>query len=286
MISLDENQLKLLNATVIAASVTAIVTFVSKVFELIILWRNKKKEIEFEEELEIKKEIRNYATKIIVSANEIAVGINSFFDLIDKTVAMSSGKKNLTKDEKSTKKELDLRREEKIAQININSTKIIEYLSQFQLYFSDLSDEHETVKKANELQELTVDFKKAIFNIQEDFSIEKFNGEKDQLKCLTIKLGTLIDSFSKETRKALRVYSYKLNDETLKKKCIESFKRMKKKIPISVSSLFVGIVIGLFLGVTAWAIVGAVAGKYVSIIAAVIVVSSIIIKKLKKSSTR
>ena len=210
MISLDENQLKLLNATVIAAVVTAVVAFVSKVIELIILWRNKKKEIDYTTEAEVKKEVREHATMIVACSNEIAVGINSYIDLLGKSIEISNGRENLTNNEENTKQVLEVGRGNKINQINENSIKIVTHLIQFQLYFSDSKYEHEAVKKAMALQKVTVSLKEALFEIQEDFSPENFEEGKDRLVALTEKINILIPEFSIATRKTLRLFSYRL----------------------------------------------------------------------------
>lgn len=207
---LDVNQLKLFNATVIAAIVTAIVAFVSKIIELIILWRNKKKEIDYKNEAEIKRNVREHAKEIVSSANEVAVGINTLVDMWGKSIEIAGGRQILFQNLDKAKKKIQKTGEDNVEKINLNALKIAEHVIQYELLFADYKYEHEAIKKANKLLELTVDFKEILFEIQDDFNEENFNTGKEKLEQLRGRLNETINLFSNETRKTLRTFRYSL----------------------------------------------------------------------------
>lgn len=66
------------DAAIIAASVTAVVAFVSKVIELIILRRNKKKEIDYNDQIYLNNKIRKYAAEIIMTINVLVANSTLF----------------------------------------------------------------------------------------------------------------------------------------------------------------------------------------------------------------
>lgn len=218
---------------------------------------NKKQEIDYLNESEIKKEVRKHATEIVTSANEISVGINKYVYMLDKTIALS-GKKEIAFQKKSTAhKTIQKTSTEKIEQINKNIIKIVEHLTQYELYFADSKFEHKAVKQAQELLALTNEFKTILFKIQGNFDQKNFPEEKKELEKLRLNLNNSIDCFSKETRKALRTFRFSLHGSIRVSDLIELIFRSRKdkatKEEITgkkrnIIFLFIGLSIGLSIG--------------------------------------
>lgn len=275
------------DTAIIAASLTAIIAFISKVFELVILWRNKKKEIDYSNEAAIKEGIRSQTTEIISSANTIAVGINSYIDLLDKSLQIMNGRQSLTGHHDLINEDLENKRQSKINQINQSSLEIVSQLIQFQLYFADTKLEHEAVKQANKLQEITVEFKNTLFGIQEDFNVESFENGKVKLEELTKKLNTSIDEFSISVRKSLRTYRYKVHGGVRLTDWTEQFRskyRSWKKIMIQFLIFFTGIIGGIAILKEGWNILSTRVMISLIVFLVLVILINMIIRENGKSS--
>ncbi|MGX7382758.1 hypothetical protein [Enterococcus aquimarinus] len=284
---------ELLKAIVNHSFTVAVLTGLVSIIVVKMQKNNKKQEIDYLNEAEIKKEVRKHATAIVTSANEIAVGVNTYIDLIMKFEEIRSGNQSdLTKSKEEALLYIENNKIEKLEQVNKNAIKIIENLVQFELYFSDSRDEHKAVRKPNELVDLVGELKETIFNIQEEFRPLILFKEVKKSEKITSKLNVLISEFSFETRKSLRLYTYRLHGKPRLADWIEYIKPgfmkyliiRKNKLPIVFSSLFIGMLCGLALGIVAWGIVAIIAGKYLSILSSAIILVMIFIRKLKSSN--
>lgn len=222
---------------------------------------NKKQEIDYLNEAEIKKEVRKLATEIVTNVNEIAVAMNTYIDMIDKSIDIINGREVGNKTSKQAATEINTVNKEKINQINKNSNEIATNLVRFELYFADSRYEHDVIEKARELQHLTVEFKMALFEIQQNFTEEKFVETKRKLIKLSTELNESIPEFSVLVRKSLRLYLYKLHGKPRLTDRIRYLTprwvmMIRDTVPISVTSFFIGLVAGLLIGLVSWIAVG------------------------------
>lgn len=181
-----------LTAVILTGLVSIIVVKIQK--------NNKIQELNYANESETKKSIRDISAQIIRLTNDIAVDVNTYVDLVEKYL------KNYKV------KDIEIKAKEKIDLINLNSKELIEKLVQFELFFTDSYEEHEAVICANALQKKTVEFKKVLEKIQLNYSSNNFKLEpfKKELDDLNKEINDLIPEFSKSVRKSLRLYKYEL----------------------------------------------------------------------------
>ncbi|MDB1693486.1 hypothetical protein PMV44_16685, partial [Enterococcus casseliflavus] len=273
-----------LTVTVLTGLVSIIVVKMQK--------NNKKQEIDYLNEAEIKIDVRKLATEIVTNANEIAVGVNTYIDMLDKMIMLKNGREIIQKDSKHANKEIAATTKNKINQINLNSSKIITSMVQFELYFVDAKHEHESVIKVEELHQKTVDLKLLLFEIQENFNEENLNNIKKRLEITNGELNKQIEEFSLSVRKTLRLYLYKLHGKPrlsdrvkyYTPKWICKLKQMIDRFPFNISSFFLGLICGLCTGLFIWFVVGLIIGKYLTIIAGLFFLLGILIH-YKKSNT-
>lgn len=202
--------MKLLNATVIAASITAIVAFVSKVIELIILWRNKKKEIDYENQAKVKEEIRNITTEIVSASNKMAVAVNTYVSLLEKRGLIISGKKKTVKKTDGQLEYVDRLMKEKIEQMNVSAITLTDYTTQFELRFTTGENEHVVIEKSKEILSISFDFRTLLDNFQESYSAENLGSLKIELERNMERLNKEIPELIKETRFVLKTYKFKI----------------------------------------------------------------------------
>ncbi len=251
---------KMLESIINHSLTVAVLTGLVSIIVVKMQKNNKKQEIDYLNEAEIKKEVRVHATKIITCTNEIAVGINSYVSALEETInIINKEKEELIRNSQEIIDYLNGIRKDKTEKINTNSNQMIYHLIQFELYFADNKYEHEAVKKSKELQNLTEDLKENLFKIQENISIENLNQTKKVLEQLSERLDILIPEFSIETRKSLRLYIYKLHGKPkaidrisnvfiLLSRCIKKINKNRLRIAfVLMVSIFTSIPIGLLL---------------------------------------
>lgn len=143
---------------------------------------NKKQEIDYTNEAEIKTIARDLASNIVVNSNSIAVSISTYLDLMEKYFEINSpeSQKGVLGNKNNKNEYIDALAEDKIKVINSSFNDLIKQIIQLQLLFRDTSEEkeHLIIKKSKEVYEITINLKEKFMEIQNDFLGSNYEDKK------------------------------------------------------------------------------------------------------------
>lgn len=197
----------LINSSLIVAILTGAVSLVV----VMVQKDNKKKEIDYINENEIKKQIRKYAVEIVDVSNVITSNILTYVDLIDKEMQVENGSWNITSDREHDLTIITNQQHKCIDDINAFSIKMIRSLTNFELLFPEYKSRD--LKKDNEFQSivLTDEISDIIENLKSELvNIQLGNTESsNKLEELRVKLDKLVREFILSTRSFLGRHNFK-----------------------------------------------------------------------------
>lgn len=215
------------NATVIAAAITAITAIVGKIIELVLLRKNKIREIDYENEAKIKNKTRDLASSIVSNANSIAVSVVSYIAASDSLMEICSENplREAVGDRKENIDHLMKIRREKITSINTSSYDLVENTIQLQLLFVDKENgkEHLAIEKSEKLQELASSFKDKLNDIQSDYGGDSHKKSLKEIDQMVQQLNKEVPEFVNSVRKTLRIYKYNIGGKPTLKERIKFF---------------------------------------------------------------